>query len=155
MAKQVTLSKKDIKELNSEIHGLYGIERFFDKSNNVFLFEEEYVMCEGMILFFYHDDVLLPTLRLLLKNNFLKKVEVNMGAVPFVVKGADVMRPGIVGVGPEVKQGDYVSIVDETHNKPLAVGETLFSKDEIQGMEAGKIVLNLHHVGDPVWKMGE
>ncbi|HII72654.1 TPA: DUF1947 domain-containing protein [Candidatus Woesearchaeota archaeon] len=153
--KQQTLSKKDIKELNKELKQLYGIEEFFDKSNSVFMLDDEYVMSEDIILFFYHENKLVPTLHLLLKQNFLKKVEVNMGAVPFVVKGADIMRPGIVGVDPDVKEGDLVAVVDETHNKPLAVGESLFSKEEMIEMEAGKMVLNIHHVGDQVWNLSK
>ncbi len=149
--KQVTLSKKDVKDLNKEIAELYGIEKFFDKSNNVALLEDSYIICDGLMLFFYKEDKLIPTLHLLLKQNFLPKVAVNMGAVPFVAKGADIMRPGIVGVDPKVKEGDIVSIVDETHDKPLAVGESLFSKEEMEEMEAGKMILSLHHVGDKIW----
>ena len=148
---QVTLSKKDIKDINSELEKLYGVENFFDKSNKVFLVEDDFLSCDGINAFFYHEDVLVPTLHLLLQNNFLKKVEINMGAVPFIAKGADLMRPGIVGVDPGVEQGTMVAIVDETHNKPVAVGESLFSKEEMETMKVGKMVLNVHHVGDKVW----
>ncbi len=153
--KQVTLSKKDIKDMNREIEKDLGIVQFFDKTNKVFLVEDEYVMSDDLVVFFYNDDKLVPTLHLLLKKNFLKTVEVNMGAVPFMAKGADLMRPGIVGVDPDVKEGDVVSIVDETHGRPIAVGESLFSKDEIMEMEAGKMVMNIHHVGDEVWNFGK
>jgi PUA domain protein len=43
-------------------------------------------------------------------------------------------------------------IKDEKYMKPIAVGEALFSKDDIEKMEKGKMVLNYHHVGDKVWE---
>ncbi len=149
--KQVSLSKKQIKSMNKEIFERYGAEDFIDKGANVALVEDEYVVADSEFLFFLHEDKLVPTLRLLLRENFLKKIEVNMGAVPFMVKGADLMRPGIVGIDTDVKEGDFVAIVDENHNKPVAVGESLFSKEEMLGMETGKMILNIHHVGDDVW----
>lgn len=149
--KQVTLSKKDIKDLNNEIRGRYGKEEFFAKSDFLKLADDTYVMRDDEVLFFYRENALLPSLRLVLKDNFLKKVVVDMGAVPFAAKGADMMRPGIVGVDTGVKENDIVAIVDEKNLKPIAIGQSLFSKEEIQDMEAGKIVLNLHHVGDEVW----
>ncbi|MFH1064693.1 MAG: PUA domain-containing protein, partial [Candidatus Woesearchaeota archaeon] len=102
----------------------------------------------------YKEDLLLPTLRLILQDNFLKKVVVDMGAVPFAAKGADMMRPGIIEVDTEVEQDDIVAIVDEKNRKPIAIGQTLFSKDEMLMMDRGKMVLNIHHVGDDIWKMG-
>jgi PUA domain protein len=149
--KQVTLSKKDIKGLNSEINTHYGVEEFFDKDEFVTLADDTYILKDGEIMFFYQEDLLLPALKLVLKNNFLKNVVVDMGAVPFAAKGADLMRPGIVGVDAYVREGDIVAIVDEKNLKPIAIGQSLFSKEEIQEMEVGKVVLNLHHVGDEVW----
>ena len=45
-------------------------------------------------------------------------VEVDMGAVPFVTKGADVMAPGIVASDEVIKEGDLVWIRDE-RNKSI------------------------------------
>ncbi|MBN1544827.1 RNA-binding protein [Candidatus Woesearchaeota archaeon] len=149
--RQITLSKKDIKGLNSEISTHYGIDEFFSKDDFVALADDTYVLRDGEIIFFYKEDLLLPSLRLIIQSNFLKNVVINMGAVPFIAKGADLMRPGIVGVDAYVEEGNIVAIVDEKNLKPIAIGQSLFSKDEIQGMEVGKVVLNLHHVGDEVW----
>jgi len=151
--KQVTLNKKEVKDLNEEIEKKFGLKEFFSKDDFVRIAEEIYIVKENDFMFFYKEDVLLPTLTLLLKNNFLKNVIINMGAVPFIAKGADLMRPGITGVDAYVEEGSIVAIVDEKNMKPLAVGQALFSKDEMQEMEKGKMVLNLHHVGDDVWKI--
>lgn len=151
LMKQVTLSKKDIKALNKEINTHYGVEEFFTVEDFVALAEDTYILKDGEITFFYKEDLLLPSLKLLVKNNFLKNVVIDMGAVPFIAKGSDLMRPGIVGVDAYVEEGSVVAIVDERNMKPIAVGQSLFSKEELQEMEAGKVILNLHYVGDDIW----
>ena len=77
-------------------------------------------------------------------------VVVDSGAVRFVVNGADVMKPGIVSADPEIAVGDLVVIVEERHNKPLAIGRALVAGTEMKG--EGKAVKSLHHVGDVIWK---
>jgi PUA domain protein len=77
-------------------------------------------------------------------------VVVDSGAVRFVVNGADVMKPGIVSADPEIAVGDLVVIVEERHNKPLAIGRALVAGTEMNG--EGKAVKSLHHVGDAIWK---
>jgi PUA-domain protein len=150
--KQLTLSKKEKKGLNEEILKAYGLVDFFQMGDFVVLVNDTYILKDSELMFFYTDeDVLLPSLKLILKKNFLLKIVVDMGAVPFVAKGADLMRPGIVGVDADVDEGSIVVIVDEQNMKPLAIGQSLFSKLEMEEMEAGKMVVNLHYVGDEVW----
>jgi PUA-domain protein len=78
-------------------------------------------------------------------------VIVDSGAVSFIVNGADVMAPGIVDADPEIVPGDPVVIVEERHNKPLAVGVALLPGPEMRG--SGKAVKSVHHVGDELWDM--
>ena len=49
-------------------------------------------------------------------------VTVDMGAVKFVCKGANVMRPGIKKFS-DFENGEIVCIVEESQNKFLAVGK--------------------------------
>ena len=150
--KQITLSKKEKKGLNTEIEKKYGIADFFQASDFVVLINDKYILKDGDLMFFYTDnDVILPSLKLVQKKNFLLNIVVDMGAVPYVAKGADLMRPGIVGVDADVTEGCIVAIVDEKNMKPIAIGQSLFSKPEMEDMEVGKMVLNLHYVGDEVW----
>ena len=79
-----------------------------------------------------------------------KLVMVDSGAVRFVVNGADIMKPGIVSADPEIAVGDLVVIVEERHNKPLAIGRALVAGTDMKG--EGKAVKSLHHVGDAIWK---
>lgn len=82
-----------------------------------------------------------------------RRVAVDAGAIPFVVNGADIMRPGIVSVTDDVKAGLPVQIVDERHGKPLAIGIALFDAPEMRASTAGKMVKKFHHVGDEIWNM--
>lgn len=80
----------------------------------------------------------------------LRRVVVDMGAVPHVANGADIMAPGVVSADLEIKAEETVVVVDERHGKPLAVGLALHPGAELKGPK-GKAVKNLHHVGDEVW----
>jgi len=82
-----------------------------------------------------------------------RRVAVDAGAIPFVVNGADIMRPGIVSVTDDVKAGLPVQIVDERHGKPLAIGIALLDAPEIRASSGGKMVKRFHHVGDEIWNM--
>ncbi len=81
---------------------------------------------------------------------YKRLVVVDSGAVRFVVNGADIMKPGIVSADPEIAVGNLVVIVEERHNKPLAIGRALVAGTEMKG--EGKAVKSLHHVGDAIWK---
>jgi PUA domain protein len=100
------------------------------------------------------DGILFPSLRGALARPFPeRRVVVDMGAVPYVVNGADIMRPGIKEVSPDVKAGRPVQIVDERHGKPLALGVALFDTNELINQEKGKVVKTFHHVGDDIWNI--
>ncbi len=96
--------------------------------------------------------VVFPTLRGLLEHPFTeRKIVVDSGAVPFVAKGADVMRPGITSISPDVRAGCPVQVVEEKYGKPLAVGIALFDAAQMQEKENGKVVKTIHFVGDEIW----
>ena len=94
---------------------------------------------------------LFPTLSFKELFSAFPKIVVDMGAIPYVCKGADVMAPGIVSVKGEFEENDIVIVVDERHNKPLAVGVALLSSENIKTVKGGKILKNLHYVGDKLW----
>ncbi|MDD1703741.1 MAG: RNA-binding protein [Methanoregula sp.] len=82
-----------------------------------------------------------------------RRVTVDAGAIPYVVNGADVMRPGIVAVTPDVLAGSPVQIVEERHGKPLAIGIALHDGPAILASSSGKMCKNFHHVGDEIWNL--
>ncbi|MGC8849526.1 MAG: PUA domain-containing protein, partial [Candidatus Bathyarchaeia archaeon] len=46
-----------------------------------------------------------------------------------------------------------VRVVDERHGKALCVGVALASSSEIFSLGRGRVVKNLHYVGDEVWRV--
>ncbi|MBN1502580.1 DUF1947 domain-containing protein [Candidatus Woesearchaeota archaeon] len=143
------LQKSEKKELNERILGEYRLE-FIDKKDKVELIDDVYFKNDEPV-FFIQNNKLIPTLKLILKNNFLKNITVDMGAVKFVVNGADIMRPGIVQMDEDIEEGEVICVIDTTHSKPLAIGIALFSGRDMQKMSSGKAVKNMHWVGDKIW----
>jgi PUA domain protein len=76
-----------------------------------------------------------------------------MGAIRFVTNGADIMRPGITDADPAITEGSFVVIGDVNHGKPLAIGIALYNGADLLAMEDGKVVKNLHFVGDRIWNL--
>jgi len=101
----------------------------------------------------YHDKVVF-TLQGIMKyqpkNNF---VVIDMGAVSFITKGADVMAPGITDVDPMIRKDDCVWICDEKHHKPLGTGIALMNGEEMKTKKPGKAVKTLQYVGDRFWML--
>ena len=116
--------------------------------------EFKVIFVGGKQMFIEFDGELFPTVRgalSLLPAN--RVVAVDMGAVKFVVNGADVMSPGIVSADSSIQKDDLVVIVDEKHNKPLAIGRALISGDEMTVSKTGKAVKSLSCVGDTLWDL--
>lgn len=116
--------------------------------------EQEFILVNGEPLLFSVDETtVFPTVRgaLRLKPK-TKRIVVDMGAVKFVAKGADIMSPGIVDVDTGIRRGDLVVICDEVHGKALAIGRALVNADGMMG-NRGKAVKSIHYVGDRIWNL--
>lgn len=83
--------------------------------------------------------------------DYFPRVVVDMGAIRFVCNGADVMAPGIVEAD-EFEVDALVVVRDVTHGKALAVGRAGKSSAEILSDRRGKVIKNLHYVGDKLWE---
>jgi len=81
-------------------------------------------------------------------------VTVDMGAVRFMCNGANVMRPG-VKAHSEFRRGDVVCVAEESRHKFLAVGTAVVPSAEIDAMERGEVVRNIHYVSDRFWEVGK
>lgn len=80
-------------------------------------------------------------------------VRVDMGAIRFVCNGADVMRPGITShdaFGP-----DDVVCIAEPGGRFLAVGLSRVDGADLESMERGNVVRNLHYISDKYWEAGK
>jgi PUA domain protein len=121
---------------------------------------EEGILEDGTFLYFINGELtfikqegrVFPFLRAILKNLInLPKVVIDMGAIPHIIKGADIMFPGIVSFDSNIKKEDFLVIVDEKHDKPIAIGLALVNAPEFSREKKGKAVKNVHYVGDKLW----
>jgi len=81
-------------------------------------------------------------------------VMVDMGAVKFMCKGANVMRPGIKKF-TEFEKEQLVCVVEESQHKFLAVGKAMVSSSELENMEKGEVIKNIHYISDKFWETGK
>jgi len=103
--------------------------------------------------FFWFEQQWVPHLKLLQKKELLRKITIDMGAIRFIVNGADVMRPGIVEIEVGIPKDDLVVIIDQNNKKPLAVGIALFDTEGMKALAQGRAVKTIHYVGDEMWKV--
>ncbi|MEI8192020.1 MAG: PUA domain-containing protein, partial [candidate division NC10 bacterium] len=116
----------------------------------------EAIFVDGEVQALRMENKTMLTVRGLLKVQASKGyVTVDMGAVPFVTKGADVMGPGIVEADPHIQVGDLVWVRDIKFKKPLAIGEALITGPEMTAKRPGKAIRSIHFVGDRLWKYDE
>ena len=78
-------------------------------------------------------------------------VTVDMGAVKFVCKGANVMRPGITKFS-DFESGEIVCVIEESQNKFLAVGKAEISSKEAKYTNKGEVIKNMHYISDDFWE---
>ena len=94
------------------------------------------------------------TLRGFLEHNDAAKwVEVDHGAIPFLMNGADCMVAGVQAADEDIEVGELVWIRDMTHKKPLAIGWSTMEGQEMAAATKGKGIKTLHWVGDELWEM--
>jgi PUA domain protein len=99
-----------------------------------------------------HNNKVFFTLQGLMKYQpKAKYVVIDMGAVGYITKGADVMAPGISDADLLIQKDDFVWICDEKHRKPLATGIALMTGEEMKTKKPGKAVKTLQYVGDRFW----
>ncbi|MHA1409278.1 MAG: DUF1947 domain-containing protein [Candidatus Odinarchaeia archaeon] len=153
------INSKKIRELNKKIIEVYP---FLEGEVSLRNKKVEFIETdEGVILYAVNNelhwleknDFLLPSINLLNKGLSFMKAVVDMGAVPYISKGADVMAPGIVVFPENLDKLTTVKIVDEKHGKTIAIGQTLVTSAEFMKMKKGKAIKILHYVGDNIWKI--
>ncbi|RLI47047.1 RNA-binding protein [Candidatus Bathyarchaeota archaeon] len=151
------LKEKAARQLLLELSQKFKIdtEQLFGSKPHIELAETEIaeiLLINRKPLFARVDKNILPTLFSNKVSSLLPKIVVDMGAVPHVCNGADLMVPGVVQISADFKKNDLILIVDERHGKPLAIGVALFDSHAMRKMKRGKIVKNIHYVGDKLWK---
>ena len=154
--RRCSIKLKDSKKLFLEISKRlnFNFEVLFSFKSKVEIVEigsGKLYIVEGKPLFFKISQLVMPTLLFDKFYSTLPRIVVDMGAVPFVCKGANIMVPGIVRVEAEFEKDKLVVIVDEKHGKAIAIGESLYASNEIRNMKQGIVITNLHFVSDKIW----
>lgn len=155
--KRYFLKEKATRQLLLELSQKFKVdtEQLFGAKPHIELAETqvaEILLINRKPLFARVNENILPTLFSNEVSSLLPKIMVDMGAVPHVCNGADLMVPGVVQINGDFNTNDLILIVDERHGKPLAIGIALFDSHTMRKMKHGKIVRNIHYVGDKLWK---
>ncbi|HIE14836.1 TPA: DUF1947 domain-containing protein [Candidatus Bathyarchaeota archaeon] len=154
--KRHPLKRKDAKSFITKIYQIFGVDikKCSKKPKIEFIKtqETEYYLINGKIILMRKNKEILPTLLFDEYLSLLPKVSVDLGAIPHVCNGADIMAPGIAKIDGEFKKGSKVLIIDERHQKPLALGKALEDSEKIRRIKHGKVIENIHYVGDKHWK---
>jgi PUA domain protein len=149
------ISKSETSSLLKIISEKWGME--FPKIKNFKVHqitEDAQIIVGNGVKILKNNDEYLPFLS---EINLLEKfphVMVDMGAVKFLCKGANVMRPGIKNYN-EFKKGEIICIIEESQRKFIAIGKSLVSSSDLEKMERGEVVKNLHFISDKFWEIGK
>jgi len=112
----------------------------------------------GRLAFLEHGGKMLPLLDETINReplSMLPSIIIDMGAVPHIANGADVMRPGVKGTIGEFQRDAIVAVRDERHHKAIALARALVASMGLQGIERGRVAENLHYVGDKKWRVAK
>lgn len=156
------MREKEVRRLNDELATRLGVADAIPSDAEHAKSDEYDVLVHGghvIAIMMPGDDKgaerIMLTVRGLLRVKPTKAyVTVDMGAVRFVINGADIMAPGITEADPELVPGDLVWIRDEKNGQPLGIGEAVMTGPEMAAGSKGKAVKSVHHVGDELWDLG-
>lgn len=116
---------------------------------------------DNEVVLFQHFDDLVPTLKTVHKfPDAFPSVQVDRGAIKFVLSGANVMCPGLTSAGAKLPEENIekdllVAIYAEGKEHALAVGKLTMSTDDIKSKNKGVGIELLHYLGDGLWVMEE
>ena len=149
------ISKSETSSLLKTVSEKWGMEFPKIKNLKVHQISDEAQIITGVgIKILKIDDDYLPFLS---ETEILKKfpnIMVDMGAVKFMCKGANLMRPGIKQF-TKFEKDKLVCIIEESQHKFLAVGKAMVSSTELEKMEKGEVLKNMHYISDKFWETGK
>ena len=155
--KRRPINKKEAKRFNKLLKEAHNSDFSFSAGKYETAISKDFdvIISQGHIIGLILGDVAHLSVRGLLTHNpETGWIQVDMGAVPFVCNGANVMSAGINAVSPEIVKGQYVWIREENHQKPLGVGKALLDAEDILSSTKGKVIEALHYIGDKIWEYG-
>ncbi len=139
-----TLSGKEKKAMGERFPEL-GL----DKRSNL-QYEEAYFL-DGECILLEDDGDLVPALTSKrIDYSRYPEVVIDMPAVEFMVRGADLLRPGIVSYDTFAKDM-IIRVSDERNRVVLAFMRAIIDSSDLDGMQKGRVARSIHHVGDAWW----
>jgi PUA domain protein len=112
----------------------------------------EFILLNNEAAFIQVEEEFFPTLLNTSCLDELPALTVDMGAVPYICNGADVMAPGLVKIDGDFNIGDILIVVEERFSKAIAVAKALYTANEVAEKKRGKIAITLHYIGDSFWE---
>jgi len=154
--KRRELSKKERKRLFSylahEFPDLLPMTRLEDIAELRWNDKVGFADSEGELILINEDGRIFPSLRLLQeKPSQFSFVTVDNGAIRYILNGANVFAPGIVGYS-SFKEDDVV-LIKNLKGTTIAVGLAVRDSVEFEANQksAGKVLNNIHYLHDDFW----
>lgn len=149
------ISKSETTELLKTVSEKWGMEFPKIKNLKVHQIADDAQIITGQgIKILKNNEEYLPFLSETQMLERFPHITVDMGAVKFICKGANVMRPGIKSHS-EFEKEKVVCVIEESQHKFLAVGKSLVSSSELANMDKGEIIKNMHYISDKFWEIGK
>jgi PUA domain protein len=153
--KRQVASKRDSRDYIERVQSNSGLKLDVSRSSQVEVIEPEpglrFLVIDGTYTFVEKEGELVPYVGSQQTLALLPSAFIDDGAIKYILKGADVMRPGIVKYDQWGQKDALVAVRDEKKQRGLAVGRAAVSSAEMAGMGKGITIKNLHHAGDRLW----
>lgn len=157
-----TLNNNLVKKLKADckmcLNGFDAIEnKIFPKKTTTILYQLEnhlkiYCVDDKPVLAQLGTGQVIPNLIIAMENKgLMPAVYVDEGAVRALLKGADLMAPGIKEMGGEFEEGQVVEIRLLKQEIPFAIGVAKVSSDEIDPKTKGVAITIAHILKDELW----
>ncbi len=159
--KRQVVSKHDSRDLIADVERSAGIHLDVPKSAQVEILEPDdetkFVIIDGRFTFISKGgeaaggSSYIPFVGSAEAVGLFPSAYIDEGAVKYIIKGADVMRPGISKYDDWGEAGKLVVVREDKKGRAAAVGKTVVSSKEMAELKKGNCIRNLHHAGDKFW----
>jgi PUA domain protein len=155
--KRQVVSKHDSRDLIAEVERSSGTRLEVPRSAQVEILEpgddSKFVIIDGRFVFVNGGEggSYLPYVGSAETVALLPSLTIDEGAVKYIIKGADVMRPGISAYDEWGEAGKLVVVRESKKGRAVAVGKAAVASSEMAELKKGNCVKNLHHAGDRYW----
>jgi malignant T-cell-amplified sequence len=117
---------------------------------------------DNLPLFYQHmDDPLIPHLKVVHQYpQCFKSIQIDRGAIRFVLSGATLMVPGLTSKGgklpdkdDQLQKGDIAIVTAEGKEEACMIGSLEVGTEEMKAKGKGPAIEKGHYIGDGLWKL--